>query len=122
MRIQSKLFAFLTAIIVSHGQGAFAATIPVPPGGGVQDAIDAAADGDTIALQPGVYPGDIDFMGKAIAVVGVGEATVISGSGAGPVVRLVDCCDRRMTSDTSEFNTFSAFVTNQLPSASNNSS
>jgi parallel beta-helix repeat protein len=89
VRIQSKLFALLAGTFVLYGPGTFAATIPVPPGGNVQDAIDAAVDGDTIALQTGVYPGDIDFMGKAIAVVGVGEATVISGSGAGPVVRFV---------------------------------
>lgn len=87
MRIQSKLIAFLTGILVLHGHGAFAATIPVPPGGDVQDAIDAAVAGDTIALESGVYPGDIDFMGKAISVVGVGEATILAGSGTGPVVR-----------------------------------
>ena len=66
---------------------AVAATLAVPPGERVQDAIDRTADGDTIALVAGVYPGDLDFRGKAVHVRGVGAATVLRGTGRGPVVR-----------------------------------
>lgn len=64
-----------------------AATIAVPPGQPIQAAIDAAQTGDVIQLAAGEYAGDLDFRGKAVAVVGVGPATVLRGSGGGPVVR-----------------------------------
>ena len=82
-----KLPGFLAvALFVAPAQ---AATIAVAPGSSVQAAIDGALDGDTISLSSGLYPGDIDFVGKAVSVIGVGEDTVISGTGAGPVVRFV---------------------------------
>lgn len=64
-----------------------AATIPVAPGQSIQSAIDAARDGDVIAVAAGEYGEDLDFRGKAVAVVGTGPATVVHGTGAGPVVR-----------------------------------
>lgn len=66
-----------------------AATLAVRPGESVQAAVDAARDGDTVALAAGVYRGDLDFRGKAVHVRGVGPATVLAGSGDGPVVRFV---------------------------------
>ena len=36
----------------------------------VQAEIDAAVDGDTVLVQPGIYLESIDFGGKAIAVTG----------------------------------------------------
>ena len=66
---------------------ATAAEIPVPPGQPVQAAIAGASDGDVVRLAAGTYDGDVDFLGKAITVVGVGPATVLRGTGTGPVVR-----------------------------------
>lgn len=49
----------------------------------IQAALDAAADGDEILVQPGVYVETIDFLGKDVAVIGVdgAEATTIDGGG-----------------------------------------
>lgn len=48
----------------------------------IQEAIDAASDGDTVLVAPGAYEENIDFLGKAIAVVSSGGAdvTTIDGS------------------------------------------
>ncbi len=54
----------------------------------IQEAIDKACYGDTIIVDPGTYPGGIDFKGKAItlqAKPGV-EECVIDCGGAGPGV------------------------------------
>jgi putative cofactor-binding repeat protein len=62
------------------------ATFDVRPGDSVQAAIDAARDGDAIAIAAGEFVGDLDFRGKAIRVAGMGPGTVLRGSGTGPVV------------------------------------
>ncbi|MCI0652829.1 MAG: right-handed parallel beta-helix repeat-containing protein, partial [Planctomycetes bacterium] len=48
----------------------------------IQSAIDAAADGDTILVAAGFYAENIDFLGKAIAVLSIdgAAATTINGS------------------------------------------
>ncbi len=48
----------------------------------INDAIDAAGEGDTIVVGPGVYYGDVNFRGKGVTVrSAVGpEATAISGT------------------------------------------
>ena len=48
----------------------------------IQDAIDAASDGDTIEVSAGTYAENLDFGGKLIAVVGVDGAasTTIDGT------------------------------------------
>jgi len=55
----------------------------------IQSAIDAASDGDTVIVAPGLYYENIDFLGKAITVQStdpsdpaVVHATIIDGSGA----------------------------------------
>ena len=54
----------------------------------IQDAIDAAADGDTICVAAGTYAENIDFSGKDVVVEGYDGAasTTIDGAGSGPVV------------------------------------
>jgi hypothetical protein len=79
--------AALALAIFATATAPLAAVWTVADGDPVQAAIDAAEDGDTIALGVGTYPGDIDFAGKAITVVGTGPETVLAGSGTGPVVR-----------------------------------
>jgi len=53
---------------------------------GIQAAVDAAKDGDTIRIRPGVYPGGVTIT-KSVSIVGSGaRATVIRGGG--PVVTI----------------------------------
>lgn len=69
-----------------------AATIKVPAEyTTIQEAIDAAADGDTILVNPGTYRENIDFIGKAVTVrSSEGPAvTSIDGGRMGSVVSFV---------------------------------
>jgi hypothetical protein len=66
-----------------------AATHQLAPGESIQAALDAAANGDVVELAAGTYRGDLDFRGKAVRVRGVGPATILLGSGRGPVVSFV---------------------------------
>jgi len=54
----------------------------------IQDAIDAATDGDVIVVKPGNYAENIDFAGKAITLRSSNgpEATIIDGTQSGSVV------------------------------------
>jgi nitrous oxidase accessory protein NosD len=83
--------AILAVVLFSSslGQPAGADVLPVDPGESIQAAIDAAAPGDVVSVAAGTYVEDIDFTGKAIAVVGSGPETVLRGTGAGSVVRFV---------------------------------
>jgi len=58
----------------------------------VQDGINAAADGDTVQVEPGTYAERIDFLGKAIVVQSSQGApvTILDGSGTGPIVSFVN--------------------------------
>jgi hypothetical protein len=76
----------LPALVLLLAPLARAADVPVPAGASIQAALDAAADGDTLVLEAGTYDGDVDFGGRAVRIVGVGPATVLRGSGTGPVV------------------------------------
>jgi hypothetical protein len=58
----------------------------------VQEAIDAASDGDTIALCPGAYRGNLTI-DRDLTLVGLGDAdgtngTIVRGAGATSVVRI----------------------------------
>lgn len=77
------LFMVVRGPVAGH-----AATIQVDSGESIQAAIGAATDGDIVLVAAGTFDEDIDFLGKAIAVVGTGHESVIRGTGAGPVVTL----------------------------------
>lgn len=65
-----------------------AETVILSPADDLQAAIDAAAADDVLQLLPGEYLGDIDLAGKQIRLVGSGGASVLVGTGTGPVVRI----------------------------------
>ena len=54
----------------------------------IQDAIDFAADGDTVLVAPGAYFENINFLGKAITVTSESgpDVTIIDGDGVDRVV------------------------------------
>ena len=55
----------------------------------IQDAIDAACDGDTVSVDAGTYTENIDFAGLDINVSGAGsETSIIDGSASGSVVTM----------------------------------
>jgi len=68
----------------------FSATLDVPGDfSTIQEAIDAAAEGDTVLVDPGTYVESLDFGGKAITVTSSGGAavTTIDGNRTGRVVK-----------------------------------
>lgn len=82
-------FAAIAFIVVL--QPVHAATLRVPTQfATIQAAIDAAAVADTVRVAPGVYPENVDFLGKAIALISEQgpKATTIDGRGLGPVIRI----------------------------------
>jgi hypothetical protein len=84
-----KKSAFALALALAAGSAAEAATIRVPVDAAtIQQAIDAAAPGDTVLVAPGTYVENLRFLGKAIIVASEGgpAVTVIDGNWAGPVV------------------------------------
>jgi serine protease len=87
MRIPAPAFAVLAVLCLPVSTDA--ATIRVPADAPtIQQAIDAAAAGDTVLVSPGTYVERINFRGKAITVASEqGPAvTIIDGNHAGSVV------------------------------------
>jgi len=84
------------ALLAAFGAAPFAAagTINVPADyATIQAAINAAVDGDLIKVAAGQYPENINTLGKAITIKGVGsrkpgKTTEITGSGSGSVVTI----------------------------------
>ncbi len=84
--MKTSTFALVFAIAVGSAD---AATIRVPADAAtIQQAIAAAAPGDTVLVAPGTYIENLTFLGKAITVVSESgpAVTVIDGNWAGPVV------------------------------------
>ena len=76
---------------VAMFSSAQADVINVGPGDSIQDAINAAMDGDEIVVAPGTYVETINFNGKAITVRSSdgAEVTIIDGTGFFHVVQCV---------------------------------
>lgn len=89
--LRTMLLASLIAFLAG-GSGAARAAVYQVPGdfASIQEAIDAAADGDTIFVGPGTWS-RIHFLGKRLEVRSTNgpDATTLLGNGAGPVVRML---------------------------------
>ncbi len=82
----------LLAVVLGGTSGVVADTIHVPGDYlTIQEAIDAAVDGDEVEVHPGNYNEAIDFLGKAIRVYSTDgpEVTTIDGTGNFHVVQCV---------------------------------
>ena len=87
-----KVFAIIVTLYFFHSATLTAqaeTVIRVPSDySAIQSAIEAAADGDTVVVAPGVYVENINFLGKSIVVESEEgpETTVIDGNELGSVV------------------------------------
>lgn len=67
----------------------------------IQEAINVVDDGGTVLVRPGLYPENIDLLGKPISLIGLdpqsAELPVISGNDAGPIVSFVNGEDPNCT-------------------------
>jgi hypothetical protein len=87
MAVYRIVAAVVGLCLVALPEAGRAETLRVPGAfASIRSALEAARDGDEIAVEPGIYVEDIDFAGKAVRVVGAGRDTVIQGTGTGPVV------------------------------------
>src|SRR5262245_7328211 len=87
-----RFFSFGGILVVGIASTLKAGVISVPADyGTIQDAINAAAEGDTIVVSPGTYVEHINFLGKAIVVQSTNllnpGATTIDAGGAGVAVK-----------------------------------
>jgi len=80
--------SLLLALLAALAAPLRAEIVILAPGDDLQAAIDAAEPDDVLQLLPGLYPGDIDLAGKQLRLVGSGGASVLVGTGGGPVVRV----------------------------------
>ncbi|MEZ6194807.1 MAG: hypothetical protein R3F20_03620 [Planctomycetota bacterium] len=87
---RSLVPGLILALLVGGGLGA-QATILVPQHHpDPASALAAASDGDLILVAPGVYPGGLDFLGKAVELRSLlgPSVTVIDGAGLPAAVRI----------------------------------
>jgi serine protease len=79
---------FVAALISTAAEGQIVRRVPADYST-IQAAINAAVNGDTVRVAPGIYVENINFLGKAITVASEGGAnvTTIDGNQTGPVVR-----------------------------------
>ena len=97
-RMCSALTALIAGLPLIGGRIVLADTIHVPDDyPAIQQAIDAAVDGDEIIVHPGTYFEAIDCLGKAVTIrstdpsdPSIVETTIIDGEGAYHVVQCVN--------------------------------
>ena len=90
--MDSLCFRRLAFVFYLLGSGAVAATIHVPADQPtIQSGINAAQNGDTVLVAPGIYVENIIFNGKAIHVRSSEgpQVTTIDGNKVGPVVAFI---------------------------------
>ena len=98
----SKIFLPVAAIgvLLFFAYPAGAAILQVPRDyPKIQAGIAAAAEGDTVLVQPGTYLECIDFLGKGITVASSAgpDTTIIDGNGKGAVVTSRNCNGKKCT-------------------------
>ena len=82
------------AVLLVAGVPAFGATLVVDCEGGgdflsVQDAVESAASGDTILVEPCVYTEEVHASGKCLVIQGAGAGvTELLSSGSGPTMTI----------------------------------
>ena len=81
-RITGSSVALVSALIITAAVQGDIISVPVDQVT-IQDAINAASDGDEVVVAPGTYPEVIDFSGKAITLRSSDGATVTTIDGAG---------------------------------------
>ncbi|MGY1653998.1 right-handed parallel beta-helix repeat-containing protein [Geodermatophilus sp. SYSU D01119] len=77
---------------VASAEGGGGRTWDVHPGQSIQDAVDAAASGDTIRIAPGTYTEAVCIEGKGLTILGAGrERTIVRWDRGATPTRGLDC-------------------------------
>lgn len=85
--------AIFLSVLLCFSANSYSATLHVPQNyNSIQDAINAANNGDTVLVAPGTYLENLDFLGKAITVLSSDgpEVTIVDGQQAESVVRFLN--------------------------------
>lgn len=88
MRTRVLICLVVCLVGLLGGRGAYADILGVPvPYASVQAAVIAANEGDTVLVEPGVYAGPIDYLGKSITLMSSSGAdvTILEGGGTSVV-------------------------------------